>query len=596
MTTTTDTGISADLERQREYVQQLELEGFEFGLTIADAFVRGIRDIGYKDTSRSLDELIDNAIQAEARNILVLFGYGKTDKKPESIAVVDDGHGMDPQMARLSAIWGGTHRENDRTGFGRYGYGLPSACVSMGERFQVFSRVAGEQLHAVTFDLDAIRKGTHSRGTSIVMPEAEPAELPAWLDKEIKKRLGPQGLEHGTVVLIDKLDRVKPKTTAALEPMLLQNFGVTYRNYLRHTGLFVNNKQVDPVDPLFITPGFRFYDLDEDRAEPLEAHSFDVRDPNTRKVTGTVRVRYSYMPPTFARADKTKPGGSRNLNARFGIMDANNGLIITRQGRQIDVIPRGEHLKVNNDDRYWGCEIDMPATLDEEMSITTSKQQIVLSDRMWELLREHGVFQNIRALRKRYDDEKAKDTARSEEDEALARSSEQAMAEAEKFRSRKPTETQEQRERSKRLFDLEVERRARASGLPPEEIEPQLEAEAEKRPYKVEDESMPGAPFFRVEPRGGQKVLYLNTAHTFYQKVYAGPESTPRLRAALEVLLFVIGAAELDADGEKKTFYEIERGVWSQDLHAALTTLERIDSARDTFERREDADADEAAA
>jgi hypothetical protein len=37
----------------------------------------------------------------------------------------------------------------------------------------------------------------------------------------------------------------------------------------------------------------------------------------------------------------------------------------------------------------------------------------------------------------------------------------------------------------------------------------------------------------------------------------------------------------LDATGDRRTFYETELGVWSNELHVALDQLETIDSARD---------------
>ena len=188
----TDTTVSQDLEAQRAYTDQIDSDNFDFGLTVAGAFVRGIRDIGYRDTGRALDELVDNAIQAEATKVLVTFGFGAdSDAKPTAIAVVDNGHGMDPKMIRLATIWGGTHRENDRTGFGRYGYGLPSSCVSQGRRFTVYSRVDGGDLHAVTLDLDDITEGKLTDdGGRIVVPEAQPATLPKWLAEDIDARFG----------------------------------------------------------------------------------------------------------------------------------------------------------------------------------------------------------------------------------------------------------------------------------------------------------------------------------------------------------------------------------------------------------------------
>jgi Histidine kinase-, DNA gyrase B-, and HSP90-like ATPase len=570
-----DVTISPDLLAQRHYTEKID---HDFGLTIAGAFVRGIRDIGYKDTATALYEDIDNSIQAEATKVLVTFGYGPgSDAKPESIAIVDNGHGMDPEMVRLSVIWGGTHRENDRTGFGRYGYGLPSSCVSQGRSFTVFSHVEGAELQSVTLDLDDITDGKLSDGSGrIVVPKAKPAELPKWLSKEIRERFGSDGFSHGTVVLIEKLDELTWVTKSALERNLLQGIGTTYRKFLRNTTIWVGKAKVEPIDPLFITPGYRFYDLDNDRAEALEPSSIEVRDRATSKSAGTIKVRYSSMPPTFARVDKTVERGKNN--ARFTILDRHNGIIVLREGRQIDVVTKGGWLNTNNDDRYWGVEIDMPATLDKEMAITTSKQRIILSERIWELLDQHGVRANVIALRKRYDEEKAKlRTVREQQTEA-ARVSEQAMAATDKFEDQRTPDTPERRQRSQESFEREVERRSSESGVPREQVTEQLKKETQERPYKLQTESMPGAPFFRMGQIGDQKVLYLNTAHRFYRDVYAGPDSNARMRAGLEVVLFAIGSGEMNAEGELLTFYETERSRWSLRLNTALTQMANIDS------------------
>jgi hypothetical protein len=584
---TTDTRINDDLTAQRKYARGKAEEGFDFGLTVADAFVRGIRDIGYRDTGRALDELIDNALQADASKVLLTFGFDSTsDTKPTSIAIVDNGHGMDPEMLRLAVIWGGTHRENDRTGFGRYGYGLPSACVSQGQRFTVFSKVEGGTLNAITLDLEEIGDGRLTAESGrIVVPPAQPSEMPKWVLRQIREQIGIESFERGTVVLIEKLDRLSWKTKKTLERYLLQGIGTTYRNFLRHTGIWVGEKRVTAVDPLFTTPGYRFYDLDSDRAEALEEHSFEVKDPDTRKPVGMVKVRYSSMPPTFARVDKDVERGKNN--ARFEIMAAHNGIIVMREGRQIDVVSQRPWLSVNNDDRYWGCEIDLPATLDEEMSITTSKQRVILSERIWTLLREQGVLGNIAALRRRYDDEKAEARVKREKDRK-ARESEQAMSASDKFKTEKTPDTPERKRKREAALAREVERRAQESGIPEEQVKRQVETEVNESPYKVAEESLKGAPFFRVEQVGPQKVLYLNTAHRFYRDVYAGDDSTPRLRAALEIVLFAIGVGEIDAEEDRLLFYETERGAWSTRLDLALAQFEKIDSGVEVRPRGED--------
>jgi hypothetical protein len=568
------TTVSAELLAQREYVRKVEQVGFDFGLTVADAFIRGIRDIGYKSTATALDELVDNSIQAEAENVHVIFGFDpvSTGAKPDRLAVMDNGHGMDPKMIRLAVIWGGTHRENNRVGFGRYGYGLPSASISQAKAFTVYSWVEGADVHAVTIDLDGIAAGTYGRDGRIVVPEAQPAELPTWVSEAISAFYGSVPA-HGTVVVLEKLDRLTRRTTQALERHLLEHFGVTYRNFLRQVNLFVNGTRVQAVDPLFITPGFRYYDLDDDRAEALPPAAIDVKSTATGEFLGTVKVRYSRMPPAFGTipSEKLKERGKKN--GRFQIMKEHNGIIVSRAGRQIDVVTRCPWTTFVNYDVYWKVEIDFPPALDEEFAVTTSKQQIVLSERMWDLLKAHNVYKAIEDMRAKDKLARAKLQASRDQGGEQKKPSEATMEEAGKFKTKPPVMPVERQKEVQRKLQLKAAARAEQLDISVEEAEKGLESEAQGRPYKVEVENLPGAPFYRMEQIGGQKILYLNGQHRFYGQVYAGPDSTPRWRAALEVMLFVMGDCELDAADDRRRFYETERAEWSGRLSVALDLL-----------------------
>lgn len=585
MATETTALLKTDLEAQREYVRKTLASKFDFGIVVGDAFVRGIRDIGYKSTGTALDELIDNAIQAGAQSVHVAFGLEGASNKPARLAIMDDGHGMDPEMIRLAVIWGGTHREDDRRGFGRYGYGLPSACVSQGKRYTVYSVTEGGEWHAVTIDLVAISKGelTDSDGR-IVVPEAKPTKLPDWVAADVTKLYGKKGLRHGTIIVIDKLDRLSWKTQSHLKRNLLEHFGVVYRNYLRATNIFVEGQSVAATDPLFTTPGLRYYELpgDKDKAEALDDIPIEVKDVETGESKGTVRVRFSYMPPTFMSSEKDKDLRGAKKNPRMSVRKDHNGIIVLRNGRQIDVIEaRCPWTTFQNNDMTWGCEIDFPATLDEEFAITTSKQQVVLSERMWDLLAEAGVYRTIKALRTRSQQERDALKHKREATEDEKRASEQAMEEAQKFLRRTEVVTPEREAKTTARVEEEVRRRAEAAGVESVQIEHQIMAELKERPYKLETTSAPSAPFFWVDQIGSQTKLFLNTAHRFYGDVYAGPESTPRLRAAIEVVLFVIGQCELDSTDERQLFYQNERVEWSRRLDVVLNRLETIDSAEE---------------
>jgi histidine kinase/DNA gyrase B/HSP90-like ATPase len=575
---------SADLQRQREYIKELEDKGFNYGLVLANAFVKGMRDIGYKSTAFALNEHIDNAIQAGARNIHVAFGYASgnaSEKKPDMIAVVDDGHGMDPLMIRASVIWGGTHRHNDRKGFGRYGYGLPSACVSIGRRYTVISKVEGSEWHSVAVDIDEIEDHFQKGHGVVQAPAPKKTPLPPWVAKYIAKHLST--LTAGTVVLIEKVDRLDYTTTRSLSDFLLQEFGITHRNFISEVTIAVNGIAVEPTDPLFLTPGFRFYDVDEDRATALPPLEVEVKDKETKEPLGTIKVRFSLMPPTFLRIpeDKLKPKGGKT-NARFKVRKENNGIIVMRAGRQIDVISaKCPWTTFQNNDRYIGIEIDFPPTLDEEFSITTSKQQIVLKPRIWDILEENNVFHAVSEMRRRYD-KAAKEIDAKAQDKDGKRPSEAAIEKAQKLFAQAPTElSPKQQQKGEENIQKEAQKLAEHANIPTHEARKLLEAKAKKEPFKVELEDALGAPFYRMEQRGGQSVLKINTAHRFYLDLYASPQSTPHVRYSLEALLFVMGHCELRAKEEREMFYLQERQAWSVNIETTLKALEEWNTSHD---------------
>jgi hypothetical protein len=217
--------------------------------------------------------------------------------------------------------------------------------------------------------------------------------------------------------------------------------------------------------------------------------------------------------------------------------------------------------------------------LDEEFSITTSKQRVELSAHMWDLLREHGVQRVISRMRQRAIDDSARAKTERESSKGT-RASEQAMAEAAKSRTTRPgDESVERKQRQREALDREIHRIAKGLGVDPSIVAESVVADTENRPYKLREEDLPGAPFYRAEQIGAQFKLFINRSHRFFADVYAGPESTPRLRAAIEVLLFVLSEAEVDAEADRRLFYENERHEWSKRLSTALARLERIDAA-----------------
>ncbi|MBY3495630.1 ATP-binding protein [Rhizobium laguerreae] len=534
-------GFGSLLDAQRDYVSRIAKRS-SLGLMVPEAFVRGIRDLGYRSNADAVAEFIDNALQAHADKIDVIFGYGDgSSKKPTQLAIVDNGHGMEADMIRMAVMWGGTHRENDRNGLGRYGFGLPCSAVSLGRRFTVFSQVSDGAMHSVELDLDEIATGRYADSSgNIVVPAAQRANLPDFVAEHLDRQVG---WSQGTIVLVDKLDRLEWTTSQGLGDNLYRKFAVTYHKLRDQAEIYINGRFVEPCDPLFLTEGYSFFDLDEDRAQALDRMRVEVRDPDHGGYLGAVTMRYAWFPPSFGSIDKDRDAVGLNANQRFSIIKDYHGIIFSRNSRLVDVQTKTPWTTFINNDRYIKVEIEFSATLDEYFGVTTSKQQITVSRLIWDVLFGAGLPKAVEQLRFQVKEAKVRrqlDLLSPPPGER--RLSERAMSKA----------------------------TAQAPGTP---LNPQWDLSLRVAPYRVVYDAVPGGAFFRVDRSEGARTLHLNTTHRFYEELYQAPATTPALQNALEVLLFAFGDTILNEPAEHAAANDHRLLAWSRRLELALSIL-----------------------
>jgi hypothetical protein len=592
---------SDGLARQDAFIKTMENQDFDFGLVMTQAFLKGIRDIGYKSTATALFESFDNSIQADASNIHLLFDFdnGKTGKSnPDRVAIVDDGHGMSKEMIRFAVLWGGSDRLDDRHGMGKYGYGLPSSTVSIGQRFTVISkREDMKDWCAVSIDIEEIAKRSpeyiDEKTGRVVAPEAKVVPIPDFVEKYLKSKN--VKLTSGTIVLIDKIDRLSKSSFKPLKSFLSLETGITYRNYLRGTNIFIDGEIVEPVDPLFITEGYRYYDETDLKAEALPGLDFKVPNSQDKSKVGTVKVRFSSMPYGFfdgnGNADNAAveteeevidEEGKKSRSKRLTVRKHNNGIIFLRKGRQIDVVDsKCPWTKFQNNDRYVGVEIDFSPELDEEFSVTTSKQQIVVAERMWNILRDNGVYEAINQLRKKYQ-KQSNEAKHNKENEMLTVPEkrddfvEDMMKEsARDFEVDKESQPQHVKKEGEENLEKKAKKIATETGLPENVIKQELEAQSESKPYKLDYFDESEGPFYRAEQVGGQVVIYINKAHRFYTDLFNNPRTDAFMKNALALIVFTLGHSELRVTDEKRKWYKIERNAWSIKLDTTLETLSK---------------------
>src|SRR5690606_3697861 len=128
-------------------------------------------------------------------------------------------------------------------------------------------------------------------------------------------------------------------------------------------------------------------------------------EPVTRTIelgdgaTGEINLRYAWLPPTFGATDKSRDAIGINANARFPILKQYHGIVFSRNGRAIDIQSRTPWTTFINNDRYIRIEVEFSASLDEAFGVTTSKQQVTVSQEMWNELQAAGLAKAIEHLR-----------------------------------------------------------------------------------------------------------------------------------------------------------------------------------------------------
>ena len=101
-----------------------------------------LRNTGYKNIESAVSEIIDNSVEAEAKNIFIILDEtinpisGR--KLVSEIAFLDNGVGMDTNILEGCLGIGSTTRQA-RKGMGRFGVGLPQASLYACPEVEVYS-------------------------------------------------------------------------------------------------------------------------------------------------------------------------------------------------------------------------------------------------------------------------------------------------------------------------------------------------------------------------------------------------------------------------------------------------------------------------
>lgn len=160
----------------------------------ASPVIQSMRALGYVPETAVAD-IVDNSLDANATRIWIDMVWSEGESY---VRIADNGEGLDERTLVQAMKLGSKDPRAERRNreLGRFGMGLKTASFSMGKRLTVLTRHMGGQ-HVRCWDLDVIQETNQWRLRREAFPES-------------RERLGEIPGETGTVVLIEKLDRLAP--------------------------------------------------------------------------------------------------------------------------------------------------------------------------------------------------------------------------------------------------------------------------------------------------------------------------------------------------------------------------------------------------
>ena len=562
-----------ELKSQNEFLQKNKDKGSGLSSFInAQSYIRGIRDLGYKSSSWACNELTDNAIQAGASQVHYFLTANHGKKSANKLFVIDDGHGMKSDMLPYAIAWGGTHRFNNRRGFGRYGFGLPSACVSMGQKYTLYSKTKDDDdWSSITFDLTKLPEQIDNLDIyNTVVDGPKKSELPFEVQDYESEEFHASQLKSGLIIEIEELDKLKPKNINELNSNFLRDFGLTYFPWLSKVSLYVNKERVLPLDPCFVTPGGQGYEWEKNNVKiiPDEKNYYEsvipikVDEQVHQLIIRASKIPHNFSTPMDENGSFNKSSDSKSF--RFRQLADYNGILFRRLGRLMDCVTKKiPGLTIMNNSRYWVCEIEFPPELDEEFEVTTSKQQLIPSKRIWDNIRDksnNNIFNLLKKWTADYSQEKANfDKERMDDENAGERKkiSEIKMEET-KLRADVATEEFGQRvDKREERKNQKIDDLATSEGISVEQAKLKYDALYADHQYKVTLQKMsPRLPMFNFDEHGKTIELIINTGHVFFSKFYNNPQLSPTMRTNLETMLFCMADRIMPKPTRDQNFLE----------------------------------------
>lgn len=568
-------------------------------LFLGQTFIQSLRDVGYDSTTSALCEHVDNSIGAGASEVRVYFRQTgqRSGSLQTDVMVYDNGRGMAPNVLQVATSFGGSMSYGSRIGIGRFGMGMKTAALSLAPAVELYSWQEPAAIYRMILDTSAIGRDKQNL-ISLPAPEfmtefgpdiAEFFTRPMGFPKtrsdqallaesgDVRRSLPPTG----TVIYMPDCDRLSYATAKSLVEHCTKEMARVYRRHInKGLKLFVNNRQVDAVDPTFSMPSARHAGIDglvtrtsrliSVKKVPI-ARGHEQRSADIQlKLFALPIEEWSDLPRKVQKND-------------LGIFSGHN-ISVLRNDREVFAGYLPDIVKRHGDTNWFRLEIDFPGELDEAFGVAANKQGVRLQGHVVDAINK-AIGDDVTSVR---DEVKRVQAKRSTAKRANVPSeSEQRATEADPFQPDALDDlTDQQREQ------MDENLRGLAVGLKREgETDEEAFSRVKQSKFLITYRHDEYWPFYHVESKFGRIILTINTVHPFFTELYeplmkasvpdgdgeAVDVTAPAPKGPsviLELMLFSLARAQSvlgRENPEASKVFETLRRTWSETFRIQLS-------------------------
>lgn len=481
----------------------------------AGILIYALQHLGYQNDVAICD-IIDNAIDAEATKIkLILY--------VDRIIIADNGHGMDYQVLDQALKLGSDVIREDNTCLGKFGMGLSTASMSIGNRTTVITKQKKSNVFLKScVDVNVV-KAKNKFLKYLGECNDEDIEL-------FKKYIQD---ESGTIVILEECVGIKNKNMNQFANKMKTAIARIYRKFMSKIDFYVNDTKIFMDDPLW---------LDDKETEVYSDENYEIKwkDKNGIERKSIINAKLALLP--LMPKDEAR---------KLKINIPNQGFSILRNSREIafGYMPRWitKHNKYN---RFRG-EISFLSEMDEAMGVDFTKNGIDMIDSINDILQEYLKAQII-AIGNKADQQSVKTI-----------NSDISHKDAERGIETKS--------------NVLIMPKEESTEYNCEENENESEDKSNNQKVKVRFITVSAGRsgnIFSAYLKGKTTVIEWNIDHPFYQKFVVSNKDNASLVSAIDYLIYSIASSQLKVlgeDNEKAEIIDQLISIMSNNMRALLS-------------------------